>query len=195
MATKLDELLATIDPARTFEQTARRSDEALNSLGMDRAQITDWEEFRRCVIRCMRHVETRVLRLPHGPPAMPVDFDWGRCAQILLKAYGANGEKAAFEMARSGNEGGLYAVLKEVAKQVAGTCVQNEVRARISHYWNALSVEEKLAAGDEYLTKYGRLLPWELTEGCAARVRANLPKVLEEHVRLVQRLGSVGRSR
>ena len=195
MATKLDSLLASIHPARTFQETAQRSDEALNSLGMDRAQITDWEEFRRCVIRCMRHVETCVLRLPHGPPAMRVDFDWGRCAQILFKAYGSNGDKAAFEMARTGNEGGLYAVLREVARRVAETCAQNEVSARISQYWNGLSLEEKLAAADEYLAKYGHLLPWELTEGCAARVRANLPKVLEEHTRLIQRLGRVGRSR
>jgi hypothetical protein len=194
MATKLDELLASIHPVRTFQETAQRSDEALNSLGMDRAQITDWEEFRQCVIRCLRHVETHVLRLPHGPPAMGVDFDWGRCCQILFKAYGSNGEKAAFEMARTGNEG-LYAVLKEIAKRVAESYAQNEVSARIAHYWNSLSVDEKLAAADEYLVKYGHLLPWELAEGCAARVRANLPKVLEEHTRLIQRLGSVGRSR
>jgi len=194
MATKLDELMASIHPARTFQETARRSDEALNSLGMDRAQITDWEEFRRCVIRCLRHAETHVLRLPHGPPAMGVDFDWGRCCQILFKAYGSNGEKAAFEMARTGNEG-LYAVLKEVARRVGENCAQNEVSARIAHYWNGLGVGEKRAAADEFLAKHGHSLPWELREGSAARVRANLPKVLEEHARLIQRLGSVGRSR
>jgi hypothetical protein len=194
MTTKLDELLASIHPARTLQETARRSDEALNSLGMNRAQITDWEEFRRCVIRCMRHVETHVLRLPHGPPDMGVDFEWGRGCQILLKAYGSNGEKAAFEMARTGNDGGAYAVWKEIVRQVAETYAQNEVSARIGRYWESLPLVDKLAVADEYLAKWGHLLPSELTEGSAARVRANLPKVLEEHVRLIQRLGSVGRS-
>jgi len=57
----------------------------------------------------------------------------------------------------------------------------------------ALSVEEQLAASTEYLQKYGHLLPSELTEGSAARIRANLPKVLEEHPHLIQRLRQVGR--
>lgn len=54
------------------------------------------------------------------------DIDWGRCITHLLKIYGENGEKAAFEMVRTGVEGGIYAVLKRLAKQMAKEYARNE---------------------------------------------------------------------
>jgi len=38
MATKLDSLLASIHPARTFQETAQRSDEALNHSTLGRPE-------------------------------------------------------------------------------------------------------------------------------------------------------------
>ncbi|GAG41001.1 unnamed protein product, partial [marine sediment metagenome] len=122
------------------------------------------------------------------------DFDWGRALSILTKAYGPNGEKAAFEMARTGTEGGLYRVLRETAQTMAAEYAENEVGARINNYWNDLSTDERLAAPDEYLRRFGHLLPSELTEGGAWRVRANFSKVLQEHSRLIQRLSRIGRT-
>ena len=46
---------------------------------------------------------------------------------------------------------------------------------------------------DEYLKKYGHLLPSELTEGSAARVRANFPKVLAQHPKILQKTRRLGR--
>ena len=192
MNSKLDRVLDSIDPRRTLGEVGRRADEAINSFGPAPSQITAWDPFRACLIRFMHHVEGRVLRL-REPCAMGTDFDWGRCMQALTRAYGPNGEKTAFEMARTGNEGGLYGVLRRTAEAIGEQYAENEVSARVYHFWNGLSAEDKLAAADEYLGKYGHLLPSELTEGSAARMRANLPKVLEEHPRLLKRLRGVGR--
>lgn len=193
MGSKLDRVLDYLDPRRTLDEVERRTDDALNSFVPAASQITRWDEFRACLIRFLHHVESRALRLSQ-PCAMGVDFDWGRCVQFLMRAYGANGEKTAFEMARTGNEGGLYGVLKKMAQAVGEHYAENEVSAKVLFYWNGLSIPEKLAAADEYLGKYGHLLPSELTEGSAARVRANLPKVLEEHPRLLRRLRGIGRT-
>lgn len=56
------------------------------------------------------------------------------------------------------------------------------------NYWNRLSVQEQLAAPLEYLPKYRDLLPWELTEGSAARIRGGFVKVLEQHPHLIRDL-------
>ncbi|MCX5674670.1 MAG: hypothetical protein NTX87_06645 [Planctomycetota bacterium] len=193
MPTKLDRLLESIHPTKTTEELSRRADDALNSFSVEATQIEVWDRFRHCLIRFLHHAETRLLRLS-APCHMGVEFAWGRCCQILMRAYGPNGEKTAFEMARTGNEGGLYAVLKKMAQTMADQFAQNEIEAKIGTYWNYLSINEKLAAGDEYLAKYGHLLPSELTEGSAARIRANLPKVLQEHSNLLRRLGGIGRT-
>ena len=48
-------------------------------------------------------------------------------------------------------------------------------------------------ASTEYLDKYGHLLPSEMTESSAARIRGGFFTVLENHPKLVQRLRRVGR--
>jgi hypothetical protein len=190
--TKLDRLLESIDPARTFDQISARADEAINSFRMESAIISDWQGFRTALTKFYRHVENVILRVRPGFSANP-DIDWGRCCNLLRKEYGANGEKAAFEMARTGVEQGLYGVLKAIAEQMISEYAGNETGAKISAFWESLSTDEKLAVSEEYLDKYGHLLSSELTEGSAARIRANFVRVLEEHPKTVKRLRGIGR--
>lgn len=190
--TKLDQLLSSIVPERTFEQVAGRVDEAINSFLPGSKQIDRYDEFVTHAICFCRLVEATVLRLRDGAPSASPDLDRGRFMHVFSRAYGAQGLKTAFEIVRTGNEGGLYAVLRKLGEVLAGQYAENEIAARIWSYWNGLSMAEKLAAPDEYLSKYGHLLPSEITEGCAGRVRANLPKVLQEHPRLMRRLRRVG---
>jgi len=191
MRTKLDELLDLIRPQRVIEETFNRANEAINTFPIRVAQIRDWDGFCSCMVAFLRHVDGRTLRL-RGPVGDD-EFLWLRCAQILHRIYGTSGEKTAFEMARTGNEGGLRKVLTAVAMHLAEEYSRSEIAGRVSAYWENLSVAEQLDATSEYLAKYGHLLPWELTEGTAARLRGNFPKVLEEHPRMLQRLGRVGR--
>lgn len=192
MPTKLDRVLAGIDPDKTLELTAARVDAAMNSFPLGTAQIIDWQKFQACLADFLCHVEANVLRLS-GSFGGDRDHYWSRCVQSLQGAYGSSGEKAAFEMARTCAEGGLYAVLKALATRIAEEYAQNEISARISQYGESLSLDEKLAAATEYLEKFGHLLPSEITEGSAARLRANFPKVLEKHPHLIKATRSVGR--
>jgi hypothetical protein len=107
--------------------------------------------------------------------------------------YGSQGEKAAFEIARTGNEGGLYAVLKALTAQMAEDCAGNEISAQAGRFWQDASAEEKLAVADAYIEKFGHLLPSELTEKGAARLKMHVPKVLEQHPRLIRQLRGIGR--
>jgi len=193
MSTKLDNLLGSIHPARTIEQISKRADEAVNTFGIESAQITDWDQFRHCLIRFLHNCEKHMLRLKQKCSG-GTDFDWGRCCQILIKIYGPNGEKAAFEITRTGNEGGLYSVLKKFALELARKFSKTEIESKINFFWNNSSVEEQLNAAEEFLGKYGHLLPSELTEGSAARIRGNLPKVLAEYPNLLQKLNRIGRN-
>jgi len=119
-------------------------------------------------------------------------MDWHGAQRMLMKEYGRSGEKAAFEMARTGNDGGLYAVMRAIGRGMAEEAAEAEIAARIQDFLDRLSPDEQIAVAREYISKFGRLLPSELTEGSAARVVANFPKVLQEHPRLMQRTRRVG---
>jgi len=192
MITRLDRLLESIDPARTLDQVSARADAAVNLFRLKSGIIKDWGEFRKVLTEFYRHVENTILRIGASFSGDP-DIDWGRCCRLLMKEYGASGEKAAFEMVRTGTEQGLYGVLKAVARRMIDEYAGSEIAARISNFWEALSTDEKLAASQEYLNKYGHLLPPDLTSGSASRIRANFPKVLEQHPRIVKRMRSIGR--
>jgi hypothetical protein len=190
MKTKLDELLNSIDPARTLDQVSARVDEAINSFQIKSGSIKSWNTFKIVLTSFFCHTESLILQI--DPPRKPhPDIDWGRCCRLLMKEYGLNGEKAAFEMVRTGSQGGLYGVLKAVAKRMIDVYTGNEVSARIGQYWQSLTTDEKIAASKEYLNKHGHLLPSELTEGSAARIRFNFIKVLEEHPNLIKRMRDV----
>jgi hypothetical protein len=192
MTTRLDHLLEDISPERTLDVLSARADAALNSFHMTQGRITHWDDFTDCLGRFLQHLDAVLLHL-RKPLDVPVAYYWQRCVPLLLDLFGRNGEKSAFEAARTGTDGGLYAVLKAVANKVADQYATNEISARVLNYWNGLGVDEQLAATTEYLSKYGRYLPSELTEGSAARIRANFHRVLEEHPRIIRRLRRVGR--
>lgn len=185
MTTKLERLLDSLDPSRNLDQVSARVDRAINSLRLPSGAISRWEDFQEVMTHFYCHVENMILCVERSP--FP-DADWPRCLEQLRKAYGSSGEKTAFEIARTGLEGGLYAVLKNVAARMMEKYSGNEISARINQFWNDLSNAERFAVMDEYLAKYGHLLPSEMTEGSAARLRANFTKVLVQHPHLIRGL-------
>ena len=191
MQTKLDRLLAFISPEKTIVETYNRANEAINTFQAS-ARIEKWDNFRYCMAQFLKHIYFCILRLSK-PADLSFDHYLSWFPHILIKIYGSNGEKAAFEMARTGNEGGLYSVLKAVAMRVADEYSENEISAKVNAYLDNLSGDEQFDACSEYISKYGHLLPSEITETNAIRIRANFRKVLEKHPRLLLKFHSVGR--
>ena len=193
MATELDRLLASISPENVIAETFNRANQAINTFPVSRGQIMDWNEYTELMAEFARHLDFHVLRL-RRPVAVSRDEYWQRCAAPALHGiYGPSGAKAAFEMARTGNGGGLYAVLRAFAMHMAEDYAKREIAARVNAFLQRLSVEEQFAACSEYLAKYGALLPSELMEASAARIRADFQKVLERHPWLLKKTHEVGR--
>lgn len=192
MKTKLDRLLEDIDPDRTLSETEKHVDHAITTFNMPGVTVASWDEFKACVSRFLCHVENTTLCLNHPRDVHP-DMDFGRACTFLLKVYGPNGDIAAAQMAIHNLEGGLYAVLKAIGLKMAAEYCTSEIKARISSYWNQLSTDEQVNASKEYLAKYAHLLPKDVVEGGAPRLRAFFPKFLEQHPVLMWKLRTVGR--
>ena len=187
MSTKLDRLLEAIHPDITLRPIFDRAGTAVNSFPFPDVIITQFDQFKYLLVRFSQHLEAKIFRI-ESMPDMGVDFHWSRCYQILKQIYGPNGEKTAFDMIRTNKEGGLREVINKFTDAVVQNYAANEINAKISFYINNLSVPEKIAAGKEYVQKYGHLLPNELTESTAVRIQANFAKVLEKHVFMVYHL-------
>ena len=191
MSTKLDKLLQSIDPSRVFDKVSADVDRAVNSFPMRRAKIEDWEEYQEFLAGFFRHIESVVLKLGSKAPHAK-GFYWARCDNILEKEYGPNGFKIAFGMVKTGKDGGLYRIMKIIADQMTENYAQNEISARIIDYLEGLTFHEKLAAADEYLEKYGHLLPSDFTGANGARLKVHFSAVLNEHPKIIQRMRRIG---
>ena len=192
MPTKLDKLLESIDPSRTIDQVSADVDRAVNSFTTSRTIIKDWNEYEKFLADFCQYIETTVLKIGASVSEYR-EFYWSRCVNMINNEFGPSGIKTAFEMVRTGKEGGLYRILKIIADHMAETYAQNEISARISDYWNRMTVNEQLAATDEYLSKFGHLLPTEFTDGSAGRLKVHFTKVLNEHPKMIRRMRQIGR--
>jgi hypothetical protein len=192
MQTELDRLLAKISPERAIAETFNRANQAINTFRVKSARIEDRGEFECCMGEFLRHIDHYVLRLCR-PVEASSDSCWSLCARVLMKVYGPSGEKAAFEMSRTGSGGGLYAVLRAVAMHVAEEYAKREIQAKVNAYLDGLTVEKQLEASSEYIAKYGHFLPSEMTEASAARIHAEFGKVLQRHPWLILKIHDVGR--
>ena len=192
MTTKLDRLLESIDPSRTIDQVSADVDLAVNSYTISRTNIRDWDEYEKCIADFCQYIETSVLKIGASVTKYR-EFYWSRCVNIINNEFGPSGIKTAFEMVKTGKEGGLYRILKIIADHMAQTYAQNEISARISDYWNHMMVNEQLAATDEYLSKFGHLLPTEFTDGSAVRLKVHFTEVLNHHPNMIRRMRQIGR--
>ena len=141
MATKLEELLAAIHPSRTLDAVSSRVDRAAARFGDARAQVTEFDEYQELIGCFFAHVEAEVLGTRTLWPAHKEMYVY-RAQQLLNEAYGASGWKAAFEMARTGVEGGMRQVLATLAERMALMYARNEIRARVAVFWDEASPDE-----------------------------------------------------
>jgi hypothetical protein len=188
--TPLDRLLDRIDPEHSHQEVSHKADQALLSFTPGKATVSSWEDFRDCVSTFFCHLDNHVLE-PRRPRRLHRNMDFHRAAVLLKRVYGDNAAMAAYECARTGADGGLRRVLQTIARELADEYVDHYANAVIAEYWNGLEPKEKLAAADEYLRKYGHLLPVDMTMGGAPRLRGYFLKVLRLHPKLIRRLREV----
>lgn len=167
-------------------------DQAFNTFPVPAVVLTRWEDYRSCLARFHSHIERGILGLK-PEASCDVEFRFGLCLPLLRRKYGESAIQAPFEMARTGNEGGLLAVLRTVADLIGREHANNRIGAAVSLFLDHRSPQEILNAGKEYVNTYGGILPSELTEGSAGRILGNLPKVFREHPYMMRRYRQVGR--
>lgn len=185
MSTALQDLLAWIEPIPA--DVERRVDAALNEFVPPGAAINGRAAFDACLATFFRDLELVLLSArPHRPANVP--FDVGRRFRLLEREYGRGGIAAAFDLARTGSEGGLRRMLTRLGQAVGREHAGNQIETVVSFYWRSRAPQELVADSADYVTLYSQILPSEMTEGGAVRLRVSFFDVLCQHPFAVQRV-------
>jgi len=183
----LNQLMEIFDARDYVQSEYIRADEAIRTFEIDQTVITDWDMFRYCLARFRWHLDYHLLNMTRQI-GFNLEYQWSRAVSLLVAMYGTNGEKTAFEITRTGNEGGLYALLEKMASYQAMYYLRNKTSVLVSDFWNNLSVDQKIEASREYIVLYRRLIPSELAEASGARILCQLPKLLNKHPQVIHSL-------
>ncbi|MEM1355029.1 MAG: hypothetical protein AAGH88_09110 [Planctomycetota bacterium] len=193
MPTTLDLLLRRIRPERTYDDAHRQADRVLAGFTLPRASIKSFHVFQECIAGFGARLEMCRLGTSDGIPAHRL-YAWQRCVELLRDVYRPGGERAAFELARTGQDGGLFRVLQDLAHAWAEAQALNEIRSVVNGFWNGLSPHRRREAAAEYLTKHSDLLPAEWSGAGADGLTHRMPELLAQHPQTLRRLRQAVRS-
>jgi len=186
MATRLEELIESIDPSRTIDRVSAAVDDAFNSFRYDNP-IKSFDDYQNYMATFVFHVEAGVLRFGSNVPYNK-DFWLARYSNLVTKGHGHDAWKMNYEKILTGKNGGLYQLLKDVAAMILEDRSGREISARVLRFWNSLTDDEKLKTVDEFLAKFGHMLPSEYTGGGGVYLKINFPRVLEKYPQLVMEI-------
>ncbi len=184
MATKLEKLLEEIDPSGTIDKVERRISDALSGYHREQNTVDSWEEHKTCLAEMVQIGRNAVLNLPDDF-SNDLEQNYHEAIHYLEREVGSI--QAVYDIMKTGAEGGIYKILRTLARLMAEDYSQNEIKARVAAYWSRLSVDEKLAAPDEYVEKYQDILAQKTREE-TVRLKVAFWQVLEEHPRMLKRL-------
>ncbi|MCC6694866.1 MAG: hypothetical protein IT365_04455 [Candidatus Hydrogenedentes bacterium] len=189
--TKLDLLLDSLHPSRTYDAILRRAVDAMDLFPVTGPDVRDEVEFRNLMVRFFVHLDGIVFGT--GRRWIDPAHDWVRCSEVLHRLYGPDGPRLAVRRAVYGIEGGLRRVFRDTAHGFAEQLADNEVAARVAHYWCGLSTQERFATVAEYRRKWAHLLPEDMLREDEARMLVHFPRYLEAHPKLIRSLGQAVR--
>ena len=183
MATRLEDLMENIDPSRTIDRVSAAVDNAFNSFRSNN-HIKSFEDYQEYMSRFVEHIESVVLNLGSNVPYNS-DFWLARYEDLVKAGHGPDAWKWNYEKILTGKDGGAYKLLKDVAAMILKDRSGREISARIWRFWESLADGEKKETVDEFLQKFGRILPSEYTIGGGAYLKMNFPRILDNYFQLV----------
>lgn len=187
MATKLEELLESIDPSRTIDRVSAAVDEAFNSFEYDNP-ISSFDDYEDYMARFVESIERGVLKFGSNVPYNK-DIWWARYAHLIKKGHGPDAWKWNYEKILTGKDGGAYKLLNDVAAMILEDRSGKEISARIWSFWESLTDDEKQEAADELLDNFRHMLPSEYTGvGGNLYLKMNFTRVLEKYPQLVMEI-------
>ena len=167
------------------ERCRRAADEALRVFPFRSAVVEGGVEFKDVMARLYLLIQQHLTGATK-PSSASLEQAWEYCVTAFSEIYGNSGFHSALEACRTGLDSGVIGVARRLAYHLADTMGRQHVKgARAA--WDALPLAEKFTLTDEFLKKYGHMLPAGLTSGSAGRVRAFLPDILEKVPELAQK--------
>jgi hypothetical protein len=174
MPTKLDKLLQDIDPSKTIDEGEKRMAKGVASYHRDKNTVDTWEECEECIADMAYHLSNAYFNQPKSYKSRP---DFGLASNLLREEYGSH--RTINRIMMSGAEGGIYTILKTLARLIVNFYTRKNINCMVLDYFNNSTPDEHFAAAKEYYKLYKHLLPEG--EDSFETIYAYFHNILREH--------------
>ena len=123
--------------------------------------------------------------LSRNPDALDYIFK-GETMMLLDEIYGENGRAIAFNMAKKGIDGGLYQVLKSLGSHYTQKRVKARIQGAVIGFLGGYDYEGLQALSEEYIARFGHILPSEMKEKGGYWLIKNFEHVLCQHPHIIK---------
>ncbi|MGA2497749.1 MAG: hypothetical protein ABSH20_08410 [Tepidisphaeraceae bacterium] len=190
----LDQFLESISPQRTILDIGMKIDRALNTFPVPAQWTGNHDSFQEMVIQFLCHVDQHLAGASSRRPPMP-PYDLGHCVDVFESIYGSMGIHRAYDLARTGHEGGVYRVLRDFAAALVMRAHRHTIAKPISDFLWDMTEEGRMEMARHYIARFGSYLPPEWLEHGGVPVARNLKQILQQHPELMVKIMSLDRSR
>ena len=167
--------------------TDQRIDAALNSYKPPSAIIRDRTAFVQVIAELHHAVACHLYHTQKDWP-IDVEFEYGITLLFLKQEYGRNGDLAALEIARSGEEGGIRSVLRTVAQAMGKKHAEELISLCVDSYWTGQKAHELIEDARSYVRQFASLIPAGMLESGGVRIMAEFRQVLKKHPFMIAEL-------
>jgi hypothetical protein len=187
MATKLEEILNTIDP-KNWIKKEQKANEILAGFKINTNTIESEDEFLKVITDFM-------IKLSF-PPNFTEEIDdpyfhfFSLAIELLKKEYPDSTRFTVYNIMNTGAEGGVYQVLKTLTRLWVDDVYIGEFKHQIAVHLNKFSYEERERAAKEYIEKFKDILPANYKNNPGTIV-GFLDKVLLEHAIMMKRMREI----
>lgn len=186
MATQLDLLLEDI--VHSHDAYRKTMDEAIHSFSFSVFTFDSWAACEAFMEQFFAHINAHIV----GPEfAGNAHMAMVIFRQTFEPNYGQYPERPIYERLMHGHEGGLNGFVQEAAEAVVELFAGRDIVNKVDKYMFSIRNDGIDAAAEEYMEKWGHLLPQDITSQGTRRLAPVLGKFLKQHPRLLHRLRGI----
>ena len=183
MPTKLEKLLQDIDPSKTIDEIERNLDRGVMSYHRSKNMVYSYEECEECIADMAQHLFNIHFNQPKNYKNKGV---FAEAFNLLIKEYGSF--QTIYQIMTSGAEGGIYTILKTLARLMTEEYSHRRISSLVSDYLKTLSSNEIILAAEEYIKLNKHIIP--IGEKQRARITFYFDQTLLEYPFMIKKLRS-----
>ena len=188
----LESLVAVLDELAIARNVTNAHDEVRMHYSLTKNTVGDFDEFTDVITDYFNYHFSQCV-VPGG--VMSRTEAAGRAKEILEKEYRRQGGNiiTAYNDAHDGTNGGLRVIFDKIAEQLKAESVERYIRDAFDKYVTPNSWEQKLAIMENFIARYGHMLPSSILADQPERYAHNYEELIRGLIDSLKKTSSLFR--